>query len=235
MSTSNQHVCIYCDIVDIAVFGDIVSALCQYRHRGNIVPIFPFTLLISSISPKCYRRTWNQYPLYHQCYLKMIRYGIWRHKLLYVFKKIAKYLTFSYTIQYTELFNSSWVKYTCIHVRLKMDQDHPSFKYMYSVLIKLHVLLRLTTCGLFRNQPKHYVYSYMYKRAQTDFRLLKGAVTFHLWKSYLLLLCNILIDNTINKSIIYTFTHVIWMNYWCWCWLCILSAKPATFILAWTI
>lgn len=135
MSTSNQHVCIYCDIVDIAVFGDIVSALCQYRHRGNIVPIFPFTLLISSISPKCYRRTWNQYPLYHQCYLKMIRYGIWSHKLLYVFKKIAKYLTFSYTIQYTELFNSSWVKYTCIHVRLKMDQDHPSFKYMYSVLI----------------------------------------------------------------------------------------------------
>lgn len=91
LSTSNQHVCIYCDIVDIAVFGDIVSALCQYRHRGNIVPIFPFTLIISSISPKCYRRTWNQYPLYHQCYLKMIRYGIWRHKLLYVFKKIAKY------------------------------------------------------------------------------------------------------------------------------------------------
>lgn len=92
-------------------------------------------------------------------------------------RKLLNIVTFSYTIQYTELFNSSWVKYTCIHVRLKMDQDHPSFKYMYSVL------LRLTTCGLFRNQPKHYVYSYMYKRAQTDFRLLKGAVTSHLWKS----------------------------------------------------
>lgn len=74
-------------------------------------------------------------------------------------RKLLNIVTFSYTIQYTELFNSSWVKYTCIHVRLKMDQDHPSFKYMYSVL------LRLTTCGLFRNQPKHYVYSYMYKRA----------------------------------------------------------------------
>lgn len=180
MSTSNQHVCIYCDIVDIAVFGDIVSALCQYRHRGNIVPIFPFTLLISSISPKCYRKTWNQYPLYHQCYLKMIRYGIWSHKLLYVFKKIAKYLTFSYTIQYTELFNSSWVKYTCTSQngpRPSLIQIHVQCTY------KLHVSLKLTTCGLFRNQPKHYLYSYMYKRAQTDFRLLKGAVTFHLWKS----------------------------------------------------
>lgn len=50
-------------------------------------------------------------------------------------RKLLNIVTLSYTIQYTELFNSSWVKYTCIHVRLKMDQDHPSFKYMYSVLI----------------------------------------------------------------------------------------------------
>lgn len=125
-------------------------------------------------------------------------------------RKLLNIVTFSYTIQYTELFNSSWVKYTCTSQngpRPSLIQIHVQCTY------KLHVPLRLTTCGLFRNQPKHYVYSYMYKRAQTDFRLLKGAVTFHLWKSYLLLLCNILIDNTINKSIIYTFTHFIWMNY----------------------
>lgn len=183
MSTSNQHVCIYCDIVDIAVFGDIVSALCQYRHRGNIVPIFPFTLLISSISPKCYRRTWNQYPLYHQCYLKMIRYGIWSHKLLYVFKKIAKYcdIVLYYTVYRALQFIVGKVyMYTCTSQngpRPSLIQIHVQCTY------KLHVPLRLTTCGLFRNQPKHYVYSYMYKRAQTDFRLLKGAVTSHLWKS----------------------------------------------------
>lgn len=130
---------IYCDIVDIAVFGDIVSALCQYRHRGNIVPIFPFTLLISSISPKCYRRTWNQYPLYHQCYLKMIRYGIWSHKLLYVFKKIAKYcdIVLYYTVYRALQFIVGKVyMYTCtsqngprpsliqIHVQCTFEVDY---------------------------------------------------------------------------------------------------------------
>lgn len=80
-------------------------------------------------------------------------------------RKLLNIVTFSYTIQYTELFNSSWVKYTCIHVRLKLDQDQPIIQIHVQCTYKLHVPLRLTTCGLFRNQPKHYVYSYMYKRA----------------------------------------------------------------------
>lgn len=77
-------------------------------------------------------------------------------------RKLLNIVTFSYTIQYTELFNSSWVKYTCTSQngpRPSLIQIHVQCTY------KLHVPLRLTTCGLFRNQPKHYVYSYMYKRA----------------------------------------------------------------------